>query len=283
MRVMEACARLFGAVEGFKEKAERGEVSEYKRIFNRTAEESKKATHAAENVDLPRIHLYIEKGKSLMEQKEVKETLKEILRILEGNEVYHQSMGDLCAPIVYSGVQLGKKKEDIIESSLVFLESFIYPLTSNGMKMYVEYERVMKNIPGYAPKVKEMEKSDFLDAPIEAGSILVWFTRILNLKDVSFVYEFLLGSPIRMSFLLFLSLQKVIRKRAEAFSGEDLKEEYLLNRIEKAKNLDKTHGKEFSKSEGKLNSTLLILGGVGLGVAVIVGIFMAIDKSTRNK
>lgn len=286
MTIQDACTLLVSEIERYIEQVHSGKREKYKRIIPRKSiyslPLSKDHTNdSAIEKDIPRVWVFAEKNKLIREDKDACRVLSILVAHLQEVDQYHQAMLDICAPIAYACVKKGYKDSEIIEKCLVFLEGYICPFVKEGnclSEKYFKYEKIIKCTPEYASRYTYMDKEDIVNNPVEANSILVWYVRTFNVKALAQIYSFLLQNPLHMSFILFLPMQDMIKKRGARYKGEDTSSAEIKKWTEKAILLDKKYHGQFSDGDISKKKTLILLGIVGAAAAVGAAIVLTLEK-----
>ncbi|KAI5184320.1 hypothetical protein NEHOM01_0065 [Nematocida homosporus] len=287
-KLLTACASIVQVVSEYYDRAQKGEVAGYCRTIPRELGKLSEKDKSVVDNDVPRTHLYLSQDHDInsseaeYKKMEVTTRLTKLGAILESNGFYRQGMLDACLPIVYAFWQQKKSEEETIDKCLAVIEGFIWPLAKNELALYVKYESIMKQLPGYRPVSPDIPKADWMEYPIEAWAILPWFTTIFDLCSLAQVYGFLLKSPLRMSFLLFLALQPLARERKSNYKGAPLAESQMEGYLDSASKLDQKFGHEFTAKSLFKEPMVMIGMGVAVVALGVAGAFAMYDYKNRK-
>jgi len=278
----QACGLLLENLARLRERIERNEVSTYKEMIDRKTEQEAGKLEACQKTvekDIARMGIIIE-GEKVRENAEFIRQLTSVLTHLESCSLYYQGMAEICAPVVYAGVKEEEPEERTKESCFLLLEAFTLPLVDKEMERYIEYEKIMRNLPGYRTKYPDIPNEEIWDFYVEGDSVLLWFSRYFEFKDLVKIYAFLMNEPIYAPFLFFIAAIDEIREKQKAcrFSEEksDKKRPSVEEYVKTAKTLTSEYKSEFENR--RRTDTLVVFGVVSVAVGMAAAIYMALDR-----
>ncbi|KAI5190036.1 hypothetical protein NEMIN01_0821 [Nematocida minor] len=217
------------------------------------------------------------------------EFLRKLLCKLYAIREYYQEMQDFFIPIIYAEV-MGNENityEEVEKDCMLIYERFLYPYLKDKFALSIQYEEILKKIPGYSPNQATAEIQDLNGILVELKHTALWFGRVFNYYDLVYVYKYLLESELHTPYIFFLAAIDTIREREKMDMRElqsksmTLGEKKMKALIEKSKKLDKSYKSEFSKKQST-KYIYVALATAGVLSAVVAGFLLSVEKSNRK-
>lgn len=133
---------------------------------------------------------------------------------VHAHDLYWQGMDSICLPLIYAGMATEQSAAEIQENCLVFLETFYFPFVENNLQRYIEFEKIMRTLPGYQAKYPEEASQIPENVPREMDPIIVWFVRDFVFEEIVPLFCCFMKSPPETPFLFFLAALPELREKA---------------------------------------------------------------------
>ncbi|KAI5190035.1 hypothetical protein NEMIN01_0820 [Nematocida minor] len=176
--------------------------------------------------------------------------LKDLLIKISSEDYYYQEMCDFFMSIIFSQVLHNGNTDTkkIQKDCLLMYEKFQRPYLKDNYKLARDFDAIVKELPDYQNERVMGEDPTVIAGITEYTHTLLWFNRMFNFDDLTYIYAYFIESEdLHTPYMFLLSAVDIVRKyeHTKEFPFETLGEEKIKELIEKSKELDKKYRKDF--------------------------------------